>query len=95
VPSFKWLNDRSSEAGVPLLAVHFSKDDVDYVALEPFNPVPLVANEREEDVDSCIFKGHLMNEPGSSIVMTGGCPYSMTFEVFLKKTVSSLFLTLL
>lgn len=51
LPSFKWLNDRSSEAGVPLLAIDFGVNDVDYVSLEPFNPIPLVADERQEDLD--------------------------------------------
>jgi len=62
------------------LAVHFGKEDVDYAKLEQYNPLPLMADEREEDVDNCIFKGHLMNEPDAEIVMTGGCPFTLSFE---------------
>ncbi len=81
------MNDRSSDAGVPLLAVSFGDNDVDYAALEPFNPIPLAENERHEDVDGCIFRGHLVNDPDASIVMTGGCPFTESYEV-TKKSLS-------
>ena len=82
VPTFTWLEDRSSESGVPLLAVDFHDGKPDDVAiLKQFNPIPMQAHEREEDIDNCIFNGHLRDEPNVHVTLTGGCPFDKNFDV--------------
>jgi hypothetical protein len=52
----------------------------DVAVLKPFNPIPQVASEREEEIDPCIFEGFLRNEKDSMITLTG-CPLTDTFQV--------------
>jgi len=81
-PSFSWLENRASEAGVPILQVTFpDANDVDFIHLKQFNPIPIQPHERAEDVDPCIFEGHLENEPDVYAVLTSGCPYENSFQV--------------
>ena len=46
--------------------------------LHPYNPLSF---EVESDVDPCIFKGTLLNEPTTEVLVTGGCPGADTFYV--------------
>jgi len=81
IPSFSWVENRASEAGVPILKVTFpGNNEVDFIHLRHFNPIPLQPHERKEDVDLCIFEGHLENEPDVYAVLTGGCPFEDTFQ---------------
>jgi hypothetical protein len=41
--------------------------------------IPRGRDEREEDVDHCIFDGHLRNEKDVYVTLTG-CPFSDNFE---------------
>ena len=42
---------------------------------------PILSSEPGEDVDNCIFRGWLKNESSVSVALSGGCPFSDTFEV--------------
>jgi len=48
--------------------------------LKSFNPIPVGCDEREEDVDNCIYDGYLMNEQDVYVTMAG-CVDSNTFQV--------------
>jgi len=81
-PVFAWLESRASVAGVPILEVTFpGSNQVDYIHFRQFNPIPLQSHERVEDVDPCIFEGHLENEPDVYAVLTSGCPFEDSFQV--------------
>jgi hypothetical protein len=44
-------------------------------------------------VDPCIFKGNLLKEPTTEVLVTGGCAGANTFEVILNSNfVKSVFL---
>ena len=45
------------------------------------NPIP--SSEPGEQVDNCIFRGWLKNESSVSVALSGGCPFSDSFEVGL------------
>ena len=51
----------------------------DAALFERHNPIP--CSEQNETVDNCIFRGWLKNESYVSVAMSGGCPYSDSFEV--------------
>jgi len=60
VPSFTWIPESGTEEGVPHLQIHFNDGKPDDIALlKRYNPIPRAADEREEDIDKCIFNGHL------------------------------------
>ena len=81
-PSFTWIPDSGSEAGVPHLAIHFHDGKPDDIALlKRFNPIPQQNGEAESSIDNCIFRGNLLLESEVSVVLTGGCPFEDTFEV--------------
>ncbi len=90
-PSFNWLNDRTSETGIPLLQVNFPDgNQKDYIHFKRYIPIPKQPHERDEDVDPCIFEGYLENEPEAFAVLTGGCPFHSSFEVIISsETVTS------
>jgi hypothetical protein len=46
-----------------------------------FNPIPRGRNEKEEDIDGCIFDGFLRTEDKVYVTLTGGCPFEDSFEV--------------
>jgi hypothetical protein len=82
LPSFVWLADRKSDAGVPVLAVKFPNGETDHALLTPFNPIPLQPGEDPDSVDNCIFNGNLEKETTATITITGGCPLKdKNFEV--------------
>ena len=84
-PSFTWIPDSGSEAGVPHLAIHFHDGKPDDIAiLERFNPIPKKAHETEESIDKCIFRGYLLHESNVYVTLTGGCPFEDSFEVLLR-----------
>jgi hypothetical protein len=92
LPEFIWSKE-TSRNGIPHLKVKFfdgGQDDV--VVLDPWNPLPAETRpdsvksrpdpvKSRSDPDSCVFKGHLKSEPGSSVIVTGGCPGEDSFEV--------------
>ena len=51
----------------------------DAALLARYNPI--LSSEPGEDVDNCIFRGWLKNESSVSVALSGGCPFSDTFEV--------------
>ena len=51
----------------------------DAALLERHNPIPWSAHG--EKVDDCIFRGWLKNEWRVTVALSGGCPFSDTFEV--------------
>ena len=79
LPSFSWEKVNSRQA-VPLLRITFPDGSDDYAVLKSFNPIPLGRDEREEDVDKCIFEGYLMNEKDVYVTLAG-CVNSDTFQV--------------
>jgi len=82
VPSFSWIPESGSSEGVPHLAIHFNDGKPDDIAvLKRFNPIPRGANEREEDIDQCIFNGYLLFESDVYVTLTGGCPFEDSFEI--------------
>jgi hypothetical protein len=49
--------------------------------LDPYNPIPIEADESRSAVDPCIFKGKLDTDDQSQVLVTGGCPGEDSFEV--------------
>ena len=49
--------------------------------LDPYNPIPIEADESRSSVDPCIFKGKLDTDDQSQVLVTGGCPGEDSFEV--------------
>lgn len=83
LPSFEWLKEFAPFSTVPLLKITFPDgNEDDFAVLRSFNPVPAGPEERDVDIDPCIFEGNLVNEPESQITLTG-CPFTMNFEVTL------------
>lgn len=81
-PKFTWSQEDCSRSGIAHLNVEFPDSDIiDVAILMPANPIPKQADEREEDVDRCIFSGFLRDEPDSLVTLTGGCPFEDSFEV--------------
>jgi len=94
VPTFEWAQDEVSPDGVPLLSINFHdgrKNDV--AILKRFNPIPEGKNEREEDIDNCIFDGFLRDEDKVYVTLTGGCPFEDTFDVNNKLIINYLLFT--
>lgn len=79
LPSFSWEKVSSRQA-IPLLRITFPDGSDDYAVLKAFNPIPLGRDEREEDVDKCIFDGYLMNEKDVHVTLAG-CVNSDSFQV--------------
>ena len=64
------------------MSINFHDGQPDDVAvLKQFNPIPKQANELEENIDKCIFKGFLRDEPKVYVTLTGGCPFDNKFDV--------------
>jgi hypothetical protein len=80
-PEFRWLSERSS-SGIQHLAITFG-DEEHHAVLHPYNPLSF---EVKSDVDPCIFKGNLKQEPDTEVLVTGGCAASNTFEVIFSST---------
>ncbi len=82
MPTFTWLEDQFSPDGIPLLSINFHDGKPNDVAvLKQFNPIPRQQMEREEDIDKCIFNGHLRDESTVYVTLTGGCPFDKDFDV--------------
>jgi len=75
-PQFRWLSERSS-SGIQHLAIQFG-DEERHAVLHPYNPLSF---EVKSEVDPCIFKGNLLQEPTTEVLVTGGCPGANSFEV--------------
>ena len=82
LPSFTWSSE-TTPFGVPLLRVAFPDEGQDdFAVLRSFNPVPLAAHERAEDLDSCIYEGYLLNEKDVHVTVTG-CALSDNLQVII------------
>jgi len=81
VPKFTWLKTQPQ----PLLKITFPDGSEDTAVLKRFNPIPVGPNEREEDVDPCIFDGYLRQEDDSYVTVTG-CPLTGNFDVQFRST---------
>ena len=81
LPSFSWEKISSRQTSLPALKITFPDGSEDYAIVQRFNPIPQGRDEREEDIDQCIFDGYLINEKEVYVVMTG-CPNSDSFEVY-------------
>jgi hypothetical protein len=66
--------------GIPLLSIQIGKENLT-ASLSRYNPIPMEVDATRSEVDPCIFKGRLTDEPKSEVLVTGGCPGSDTFEV--------------
>jgi hypothetical protein len=64
------------------LKVTFQDGQEDIAVLKRYNPIPVGPNEREENVDQCIFDGYLADEKDVYVTVTG-CPLSGNFDVTL------------
>jgi len=80
-PQFSWLRVQPQ----PLLKVTFPDGQEDLAVLKRFNPIPAGPNEREEDIDQCIFDGYLSEEKEVYVTVTG-CPLSGNFDVQLRSS---------
>ena len=67
----------------PLLKVTFPDGQEDVAVLKRYNPIAVGPNEREEDVDQCIFDGYLSEEKDVYVTVTG-CPSTGNFDVTFK-----------
>ena len=83
LPAFSWVHDSvEDKQAVPLLRITFPDGaEDDFAVLRNFNLIPVGRNERAEQVDNCIYDGHLTNEENVYVTVTGGCAGSKTFEV--------------
>ena len=83
VPTFSWQEEPEPPTSLPLLRIDYP-DGIhhDFAVLKRFNPFPKTDRELEEDIDNCIFNGHLLYEKDVYVALTGGCPYDDHFEVF-------------
>ena len=72
------------------LAINFNDGKPgDIAILESYNPIPRQPNEREAEVDHCIFRGKLLYESNVHVSLTGGCPFEDSFEVSFEIFVAS------
>ena len=79
LPSFSWEKANTRQY-YPLLKISFPDGSEDFAVLKSYNPIPVGRDEREEDVDNCIYNGYLMNEQDVYVTMAG-CVDSNTFQV--------------
>jgi hypothetical protein len=73
LPTFEWVD-------LYALKVVYPDGNVDFAFLKRYNPIPIGPSERAEDVDPCIFKGHLEQEKTVHVTLTG-CPFTKNFQV--------------
>jgi hypothetical protein len=66
---------------IPLLSITFADGSEDVAVLIRYNPIPIEKDEFRSEVDQCIFKGFLRNDPSSEVTMAGGCPGEDSFDV--------------
>ncbi len=66
--------------GISLLSIQIGEEKLT-ATLSRYNPIPMEVDETRSEVDPCILKGRLTDEPKSEVLVTGGCPGSDTFEV--------------
>jgi hypothetical protein len=74
LPTFEWVD-------LYALKIVFPDGNVDFAYLKRYNPIPVGPNERAEDVDPCIFNGHLEHEKTVYVTLVG-CPFTKNFQVF-------------
>jgi hypothetical protein len=92
VPTFTWLENEFSPSGVPLLSIDFHDGQpADVALLKQYNPIPKQVNELEENIDKCIFNGHLRDESKVYVTLTGGCPFDSNFDVSYLLTSQAVF----
>jgi hypothetical protein len=78
LPSFSWEHETSRL--VPLMKINFPDGSEDFAVLQTYNPIPVGADERAEEVDNCIYDGYLMNEKDVYVTMAG-CANSDNFQI--------------
>ena len=84
IPTFTWQKERFSPEGVPLLNVNFHDGKpADVVVFKHLNPIERQESESEDKIDRCIFAGFLRDESATYVVLTGGCPFEDSFEVWV------------
>ena len=84
IPTFTWQKERFSPEGVPLLTVNFHDGKpADVVIFKQLNPIERQESESEDKIDRCIFGGLLRDESTAYVVLTGGCPFEDSFEVWI------------
>ena len=79
MPKFSWLSERSA-SGVPFLSIKLGDEDLTAV-LDNYNPIPMELLKSRSEVDDCIFKGHLLDDPETQVLVTGGCAGDDSFDV--------------
>jgi hypothetical protein len=80
-PTFDWDEDNLSRSGVPLLKITFPNidgHDVAHLSASRF----LDSDFDRLNEKTCIFEGHLQNEPDVPVAATG-CPGASRLEVLL------------
>jgi hypothetical protein len=74
-PTFSWIQKPE-----PVLAITYPNGLSDVAVLKNYNPIPVQSNERQEDIDTCIYDGYLSNEIDVYVTLTG-CAHTDTFNV--------------
>jgi hypothetical protein len=77
-PQFRWVSNGSS-SGIQHLDIQFG-DINDRAVLHPYLPFD---SPLRGDVDPCIYKGNLMMESSTEVLVTGGCEGATNFEVII------------
>jgi hypothetical protein len=76
LPIFAWSTSKKSPSGIPLLNIIIPNEDPDAAILN-FSSL----SDHENSNSNCILEGHLRDDSDVFVTLTGGCPFSMTFEV--------------
>jgi hypothetical protein len=76
IPSFSWSTSKKSPSGIPLLNIMIPNEDPD-VALFSYSSL----SDHENSNTDCILEGYLRDESDVFVTLTGGCPFSNSFEV--------------
>jgi hypothetical protein len=77
-PQFRWVSNGSS-SGIRHLDIQLG-DINDCAVLHPYLPFD---SPLKGEVDPCIYKGHLMKETSTEVLVTGGCEGATNFEVII------------
>lgn len=77
-PQFRWVSNGSS-SGIRHLDIQFGGIK-DRAVLHPYLPFD---SPLKGEVDPCIYKGNLMKETSTEVLVTGGCEGATNFEVIV------------
>ena len=84
LPLLSWERISSRQTALPSIKITFPDGSEDYAVLQRYNPIPQGRDEREQDIDQCIFDGYLLNEKDVYVTVTG-CPNTDNFGVKIVK----------